>query len=167
MRSSLPRRLLLGAALAAPLTGAAWADSGGEGQTYASDPDTNAARDVLSSRNREDIHPGRPLELIGVANTEAGNDMLAGLRAARRGSYEPVKVDEDEAYRRRLAMFESGLTFDRAPTHARDARREVVPARDDSGEGEETQKREPYDTTWIGLLLAAASTVAIFVTRGR
>ncbi|MEO1698205.1 MAG: hypothetical protein AAFU73_12980 [Planctomycetota bacterium] len=121
---------------------------------------------VVEDRHRGVAHPGQPLRLVGFADADAGNDFRQGLRAAARGPYEPALVDPKDAYVRRMAMYEQRMEFHRPlreGTVGLPRAEQVESARD----GGDAPERAPYDTTWIGLLLAAGATVAIYVTRGR
>ena len=121
--------------------------------------------EILESRDRVELHPSDPLEIVGLGQRD--NDFRAGLNAARRGNYAPSKIDTDDAYRRRIALLESGATFS-APPNRVDVR-PLVPAPQPSPDAAESKPEapEPYDTTWIGMALAALASVGIFVMRGR
>ncbi|MEL6715127.1 MAG: hypothetical protein AAFP86_15200, partial [Planctomycetota bacterium] len=84
---------------------------------HAAPPQQSAPADldlqVVEDRHRGATHPGSPLELVGLADADAGNDFRAGLRAAARGPYEPALVDSKDAYLRRMAMYEQRLDFHR------------------------------------------------------
>jgi hypothetical protein len=64
---------------------------------------------VLFSRDRELMHPGDPLVVVGLE--QEGNDFRDRAPALRKSEREPLLVDEDENYRRRLAMYEEGSSF--------------------------------------------------------
>jgi hypothetical protein len=80
---------------------------------------TAADEAVLRERNREALHPGDPLRLSG--REENGNDLRSRTPALAHTDREIVYVDEDEAYRRKLAMYEEGARFTVALPRAPDA----------------------------------------------
>lgn len=128
------------------------------------DPDSIEAMDLVSRRNREAIHPGAPLEIVGLG--QGDNDFRQGLHAAKRGSYLPAQVDNREIYERQLAMYEGSKGFDRAPKLLETPSAAPVTDGPKSVE-EDSPEPEPYDTTWIGIAIAAAASVGAFLTRGR
>lgn len=150
-----PCALVAALALAAPAIGAP--QDSGEVPVDAAD------LEILDSRDRVELHPSDPLEIVGLGQKD--NDFRAGLNAARRGSYAPSVIDTDDAYRRRIALLESGATFSAPPNRVRS--RPLVPAPTPVAPASEPEAPEPYDTTWIGMALAALASVGIFVMRGR
>lgn len=151
MRSSLLRKAALGAALSAALTASA------RGQ----DTPGHLDREMVRSRDRGELHPGEPLRVVGMNEADADNDFRAGLRIARRGEHRPVEVDREEAYRRRLALFEDGARIDRASNVVAplvDAPRR--PSRERPGAPAEEE--EP-STDWIGFALAGAAALALVI----
>lgn len=64
---------------------------------------------VLFSRDRELMHPGDPLLVVGLEQGENSfRDHAPALFASDR---EPLLVDRDENYRRHLAMYEESASF--------------------------------------------------------
>lgn len=68
---------------------------------------------LIGSRNRERMHPGNPLTVVGSEQEDNSfRDRTPSLMNAEKVA---VLVDEDEAYRRRMAMYNSGARFDAGP----------------------------------------------------
>ncbi|MCE9594730.1 MAG: hypothetical protein K8S98_11105 [Planctomycetes bacterium] len=78
---------------------------------------------VLRERNRERLHPGDPLALGGSAGTanDAHDDSPASDRVI-------AYVDQTEAYRRKLAMYEEHAHFTSPVTRDYAAERKADPA---------------------------------------
>ena len=69
--------------------------------------------------DRELMHPGSPLEVIGL---EHGDNGFRERTPALESSDRAVAVlDAGEAYQRRLALYERGVSFERAPRVVRRA----------------------------------------------
>jgi len=152
MHSSMMRTAAVAAALAAALVAPA------PGQDAPSHDD----RDTVRSRDRGDLHPGDPLRVVGMGDADAANDFRGGLRIARRGDLEPVQVDQEEAYQRRLALFEAGARIDRPSNVAAPARE--VRAKRGSGEGRAPSRGDgDASTDWIGFALAGAAAIALAI----
>ncbi len=72
----------------------------------------------VGDRNRERMHPGQPLHVVGAEQED--NSFRERTPSLIRAEKVAVIVDPDENYRRRLAMYDSGQRFDSAPaTQAR------------------------------------------------
>lgn len=66
----------------------------------------NAQKENLRDRNRGSMHPGDPLLIVGI---EQGDNEIRSRTPALVGAERPkVIVDDDAAYKRKLALFESG-----------------------------------------------------------
>jgi hypothetical protein len=66
-------------------------------------------REILSSRNRDTMHPGDPLLLIGV--DQDGNDMRKNTPILEQSDRKVVMVDQQEAYERALALYAAGAMY--------------------------------------------------------
>lgn len=66
-------------------------------------------REILSSRNRDTMHPGDPLLLIGV--DQDGNDMRKNTPILEQSDKKVVMVDQQEAYERALALYAAGAMY--------------------------------------------------------
>lgn len=76
------------------------------------DTDRANAEAVLRERDRELMHPGDPLTVVGVE--QQGNDIRTRTPALARSDRYTACVDVDEHYHRTLAMYESGASFQSA-----------------------------------------------------
>ena len=114
----------------------------------------------LDGRHREELHPGQPLKLRGM-----DVDDLRALTPALMGpTRDAAAVDNDEAYERRLAMYDDRARFTAAPHSSGTARRgprprleepEPQPASDvDREEEPERDERWPL---WPWFIAAAAA----------
>jgi len=63
----------------------------------------------LWSRGREVLHTGNPLDLVGCE--EGDNDFRRRTPALESSDREVQRVDRDELYRRRMAMYTEGRAF--------------------------------------------------------
>jgi hypothetical protein len=70
-------------------------------------------REELTTRNREFLHPGRPLVIVG--NEEGGNSFRAGTPMLLGAGKSDGQLDMDEAYERRLSMYKSAAVYHSAP----------------------------------------------------
>lgn len=131
-----------------------------------------AAQERASAdRDREAMHPGDPLRIVGVS--EGDNDILEGAPTLSRSEFLPVQVDTDDLRARQLMLLNGGASFDRPPrpaaltspereraliraTHLRAPGAKEVP----DGESEGSR-------SWLSIALAAAAAAAVFVSRGR
>lgn len=118
-----------------------------------SDSDVSLARSqaVLKDRDREMMHPGNPLTIVGAE--QGGNDIRSRTPILARSDRIATLVDPDENYRRTIAMYEEGASFRSAPASAMPAesaaasrngpRRSARPdAADPTGEGAVSGGRE-------------------------
>ncbi|MBI5432775.1 MAG: hypothetical protein HZA52_08100 [Planctomycetes bacterium] len=64
---------------------------------------------LLRERNREALHPGDPLRLVG--REQDSNDLRGRTPALAKTDGAVVYVDQDEAYRRKLAMYADRARF--------------------------------------------------------
>jgi len=72
-----------------------------------------AERKTLERRGREVQHTGEPLQLVGVG---AGDpDVLARTPALASATLGLARVDREELYARKLALYDGTARFDRAP----------------------------------------------------
>ncbi|MFT7670481.1 MAG: hypothetical protein ACI8X5_003190 [Planctomycetota bacterium] len=65
---------------------------------------------LLTKREREVLHPGTPLELVGIE--EGSNEFRSKTPLLAGADKSSVQIDADENYKRRLAMYDRGETFD-------------------------------------------------------
>jgi hypothetical protein len=66
-------------------------------------------QEILSSRNRDTMHPGDPLLIIGV--DQDGNDMRKDTPILEQSDRKMVMVDQHEAYERALALYAAGAMY--------------------------------------------------------
>jgi len=90
---------------------------------------------LLIERNRNSMHDGDPLELVGLE--QGNNDLRSRTPALERSTRQAAEVDVDQNYARTLAMFETGETFSTPlaslssePAAARAAPKRAGPATD-------------------------------------
>ncbi|MCC6405547.1 MAG: hypothetical protein IT453_00175 [Planctomycetes bacterium] len=96
---------------------------------------------LLRERNRESLHPGDPLRIVG--REQDSNDLRSRTPALAKTDAAIVYVDQDEAYRRKLAMYADRARFtetlpaspdgapegeEGAPAAARTPQRRAAPA---------------------------------------
>lgn len=156
--------LLLSLTTAAPAAAQEFFDQEAIQEEFASDPESMDTVDLLERRERGNMHPGDPFALSGLDQGEEG--FRRGLHAASRGAYEPALVDRETLRDRQLAMYEGGSRFSTPLRRAREegpgteapraAAPDAPPAREDD-----------RSTTWVGIVLAAVSSVAYFLLKGR
>lgn len=104
------RRALLGASLVVIVLPALAEQRGSESRAGTANAQVTASdQAVLNERNRERMHPGDPLNLVGVE--QQGNDVRSRTPALARSDRVAACVDADENYQRTLAMYETGATF--------------------------------------------------------
>jgi len=108
--SRSPRR---SAALAGALLGLVCAVPARSQDAAPAPDDLTRARQIIAERDRAEIHPGNPLRIAGIG--EDADTFLAGTSALAHREHRPPSLDEEESYRRRLAMYEQGSSFT-APT---------------------------------------------------
>ncbi len=71
---------------------------------------TNAEiESVLGARNRARMHPGNPLEIVGVE--QGANDIRSRTPALANSNRAVVVLNADELHDRTLAMYENGARF--------------------------------------------------------
>lgn len=68
--------------------------------------------ELLNERDREDMHPGNPLKLVGVE--QEGNSFRQRTPALMNGDLVAALVDPEANRARRLAMYESTARVNRA-----------------------------------------------------
>ncbi len=68
---------------------------------------------VIIEHDREWIHPGNQLELVG--REQGDNDFRSATPALLHGKLETAQVDIDELRERKLAMYTEGQRFDASP----------------------------------------------------
>lgn len=71
----------------------------------------------LSRTDRETIHPGQPLEIVGIGQED--NDFRAASPALAEGELAVTRVDTEELRSRRLAMYKSGARYNTPPATTR------------------------------------------------
>jgi len=116
MTYASPLRRALGAALVAlTLAGGASAQF----KSAKLDQQKRATEQVLTERNRETMHPGGALEVVGVE--QGDNEIRSRTPALERSDRAAAQVDVDELRERRLAMYQSGARFHSAPPSSGDS----------------------------------------------
>lgn len=73
------------------------------------DPAPAQFESTLRTRNRELMHPGDPLKIVGME--QGSNDLRAKTPALQNAVRPPIQVDEKVNYRRTVAMYENGVRF--------------------------------------------------------
>lgn len=68
---------------------------------------------TVGDRNRERMHPGQPLHVVG--SEQEDNSFRERTPSLMKAEKVAVLVDPDENYRRRLAMYDTGQRFDSGP----------------------------------------------------
>lgn len=71
---------------------------------------------AVRERDRELLHPGGALDVVGVE--QGDNGFRSNTPALERGTLTAAKVDVDELYARRLAMYEENRSFHTPVRHA-------------------------------------------------
>ena len=71
----------------------------------------------LSRTDRETIHPGQPLEIVGIGQED--NDFRAASPALAEGELAVTLVDMEDLRSRRLAMYKSGARYNTPPATTR------------------------------------------------
>lgn len=142
----------------------------GIGQELETGSEPVVAERRLPDADREEIHPGDPLRLIGV--DEGDNVLLEDTYALKRSESQPVLVDLDDQRARQLALFE-GQTFDRPPRGRKMSARERISAHRRArhlrapGLDEAPEDEDGGTPTWLGLVVALGSMGAVLGMRGR
>jgi hypothetical protein len=106
---------------------------------------------VLFSRDRELMHPGDPLVVVGME--QGGNGFRQRAPALLHSDREPLLVDAEENHRRRIAMYEDSASFQRGlPTADGVARRtHEPPARRSVAKPVEPAPEDGGFSTWVWL----------------
>jgi hypothetical protein len=86
------------------------------GGAHAQRSATGSELQELNKTSREQLHPGEPLKIRGIA--QDANDFLANTPALRGQPSADALVAAEEAHARRLAMYETGQRFDSPPASA-------------------------------------------------
>lgn len=142
----------------------------GVAQELQTGPDPIAVGRSLPDADREELHPGDPLRLIGV--DEGDNVLLEDTYALKRSESQPVLVDLDDQRARQLALLE-GETFDRPARGRKMSARERISAHRRArhlrapGLDEAPEDEDEGTPTWVGLVLALGSMGAVLGMRGR
>jgi hypothetical protein len=130
-------------------------------------------RASLERRGRGVLHPGEPLQLVGVGAGDA--DVLARTPALANATLGLMRVDREELRARKLALYDGAASFDGAPRSLgpvaesieRETARRVEPARATNPGAE----AEPPATTWpwvVGAIVALMFCLRrAVVTQGR
>ena len=98
-------------------TSASKGDGGG-------DVSLSQAQNTLRERNREALHPGEPLTIIGLE--QGDNDLRSRTPALAGGEQVARRVDPVDDYARKLAMYDDGAVF-HAPARSASSARESTP----------------------------------------
>lgn len=126
-------------------------------------------RERLEGKGREELHAGDPLALVGVAEGDA--TALARTPALAGAILGAARVDRDELYARKLAMYEGGERFDAAPrtipalapAPAPSMTREPKPHMDARSAGEPSDAgRLARHVGWFASVLAAGSLLVAY-----
>ncbi len=120
------------------------------------------SRDLLQARNRNLMHPGDPLTIVGV--DQGDNDMRKRTPALANSNKVVTQVDQSEAYDRALAMYANGATFktpiapvvDESEPHKHHSPRPAAPA----SEPQKSARQWPW-------LVALAISIAFMVWLGK
>ena len=68
---------------------------------------------VLRDRNRETMHPGDPLTIVGLE--QGGHDLRSHTPALMQTDHVVAPVDPEEMHQRAIAMYEDRIAFDQPP----------------------------------------------------
>jgi hypothetical protein len=79
---------------------------------------TERTEQAVRERDRELLHPGGALDVVGAE--QGDNGFRSSTPALERGALSAAKVDIDELYARRLAMYEESRSFHTPVGPARD-----------------------------------------------
>jgi hypothetical protein len=90
------------------------------GQRAREEEDLRQETEALRQRGREVLHPGEPLQLVGIAEGAPG--FLSSTPALADAAVGVAKVDRDLLRERKLALYEERARFDRRPTAASEGR---------------------------------------------
>ncbi len=83
------------------------------GSTTAVDPRALAqSKELLGSRNRDQMHPGEALKISGLEQN--GRDVRARTPALEHSDHTTTAVAQDELYRRTLAIYSNRASFHEA-----------------------------------------------------
>ncbi|MEZ6014255.1 MAG: hypothetical protein R3F49_04020 [Planctomycetota bacterium] len=117
-----------------------------------------AERAVLQQRGRPVLHPGEPLQLIGVG--EGDSEVLSRTPALADATLGLVRVDRDELRARKVALYEGGATFDSPPRSSAATRPDATAepkARQRSGpDPAAADARDKGSTRWPWIVIALA-----------
>ncbi len=140
-----------------------------EGKSKDREPSPASQQGVLKERDRGLMHPGDPLKLIGIE--QQGNDIRSRTPALARSDRFNASVDADENYRRTLAMYESGASFQTAlgAGSGVDARRQALrPGRGGAAGGGGRERTELVTHSawpWV-LALGTALVIGVWALGG-
>jgi len=109
MRPVLP--LFLPLCLCLPLAGQETRPDSVEEQQVERVPSPGNPGAILFSRDRELMHPGDPLLVVGLE--QGGNSFRESAPALLHSDREPLLVDAEENHRRRISMYEDSESFQR------------------------------------------------------
>lgn len=103
---------------------------------------------ILFSRDRELMHPGDPLLVVGLE--QGGNSFRESAPALLHSDREPLLVDAAENHRRRISMYEDSASFQRPlPTADGVAPRTHAPPRGALAQPVEPAEAEHGWGSWI------------------
>ncbi len=119
-------------------------------------------REILQARNRDTMHPGDPLLLIGV--DQDGNDMRKSTPILEQSDKKIVMVDPNEAYERALALYAAGATYKTPMRPAADSDVTSAPKRAPRTAAHSSVVEASAQWPW---LVATAICVAFIVWLGR
>lgn len=71
-----------------------------------SKPELEEQKQNLRERNRSSLYPGDPLVIVGIE--QGDNDIRSRTPALLNSDRKSTRVNDDEAYRRKLALYEDG-----------------------------------------------------------
>jgi hypothetical protein len=106
--------------------------------------DQEAARflPLLAERNRETMHPGEPLKIVGLEQGE--NEIRSLTPALAHGDEAVALVDREDSHRRALSMYDERATFHQPPASFEEA---------NSSRLTRSRRAAPADETGAGALL--------------
>lgn len=107
--------------------------------------DRELASDVRSAvleRDREWIHPGDQLRIVGLE--QGDNDFRSRTPALLNGNLETAQIDQDTLYARKLALYETGESFDRSPRYLVYERDLEESLEDQFVKAQQESKEEPF-----------------------
>ncbi len=123
-----------------------------------------ALREKLGQSDREKLHPGGALEIVG--REQAGNDFRASTPALVNAQREVVYVDTKELHARKLAMYAEGRAYHVPLARAVVSEDGVAERAPSSAPAAAEAAPQPRSFKWLWLVVgAAAAALATFAPR--